>query len=769
MKKIILFIATIFTANFAISQCDIDINTATTSIDCGNTFVLTAVGTSQISLLDENFNNSTLASGWIPNQPVMFSNPCGAPPDGSPSAWFGNSQPHPRFLETTDYDVTCGGDICFMMKYATQGGSGSCEGPELTSEGVDLQYSLNSGATWVSIAYHPPLNGGYDAYQTTWNQYCYAIPAAAQTTSTRFRWIQGGSHGANNDHWGIDDVLISALNCAVYYYDWAVDGTQNTADTVITQSVNSKTYNVIYTNGIDDTCSASITIDASLSPDFDYFAPCEGEQVTFTNISTGPFTNAKWIFLNGTDTIQAPSATYTFPPGSNMDVELYIEDSVGSCTGTVTKTVVETPKLQLSVDNQVDVTCNEGEDGIVTVGVSEGTSPYTYSWSNSVSTGATADDLAFGPTTVTVVDSNGCTISETVNIDQPEPLVISNVSPDTVICIDDPVDLFAVGSGGSTAYIYEWSENGQVVANGSNVTVTPTSASTEYMLVLSEQCGSPQDTAYVTVNYPDELIPALTPDITGGCYPVAIDFTNSTNTNEVIDYTVWDYTDGNIDTIAGSGNAVHEFDLGVWGVNMEIVSERGCRYFRSYTDLIEGYPYPEANFYVNPNPVSIFESTVTAYGESSGDIVSYQWFAEEADPDYSSIQNPTLEYPSEIKNYPLILVVENGYGCTDTIQKLVRVENVVTIFTANTFTPDGDGLNDTWKPNLLGIDTQNFRLEVFNRWGETVFESQDPDGEWDGTYGGKLVKAGTYMWVIRVNDFENDNKHEFNGSVNVLR
>jgi len=767
MKNFISLIFVLFTAQWAISQCTVVINTPTTNVECGDCFTLTAVGTSTSSPLSENFNGSSLGPGWTSNVTPQYSNPCGAPPNGSIAAWFGLGT-QPREMETVAFDVSCGGDVCFEMKYATQGGSGNCEGPDQPNEGVRIQYSINGGTSWVDIQYWPP-NGGYDPMLTQWNNYCVTIPTVAETTSTKFRWFQDVGSGANFDHWGIDDVNISAINCQPYHYDWLADGTENNADTIFCLGQNTADYNVIFTNGIDDTCSATITINAGLTPDFTYDAPCEGEAVTFTNTSIGLFNNSKWIFLNGTDTIVSQNATYIFPPGSNHDVELLIEDLSGSCSGSITKTIVEVPRLEITVVNQVDATCYTGDDGIVTVGVTAGNVPYNYSWTGSASINPTADDLFAGSTTVTVTDDRGCVETETINVDEPNPLSMQNISEDTIICIDDPVNLFAQGSGGSSPFTYTWMSNGQVEASGSNVTVTPSSAPTEYTVILGEQCGSPEDTAYVVVNYPGEVDPTLVPDVTGGCYPVEVSFTNSTNTTEGIDYTIWTYSDGETDTVAGDNNTAHEFSLGVWGVDMEIVSDRGCRYFKTYEDLIEGFPYPEASFYVNPNPVSIFESKVIAYSQSGSDIISYEWFAEGANPDYSSIQNPNFEYPKVIENYPLVLVVENAYGCTDTLEKLVRVENVVTIFSPNTFTPDGDGLNDTWNTQLLGIDAQNFQLQIFNRWGEIVFESLDPDGAWDGTYGGEPVKSGTYMWIIRAFDFETDNKHEFNGTVNLLR
>src|SRR5690554_7797507 len=95
--------------------------------------------------------------------------------------------------------------------------------------------------------------------------------------------------------------------------------------------------------------------------------------------------------------------------------------------------------MQLNVVNQVDVTCYSGNDGIVTVEITDGTAPYTYSWTGSNSTSATADDLAVGTTTLTVTDDNGCVITEDFVINEPPALSVGSMSQDTIICIGDSV------------------------------------------------------------------------------------------------------------------------------------------------------------------------------------------------------------------------------------------------------------------------------------------------------------------------------------------
>lgn len=549
---------------------------------------------------------------------------------------------------------------------------------------------------------------------------------------------------------------------APYTYLWPG---LNNATTQTVNNVGAGTYTVEMTDANGCLSTTNVTVG-----DTPATFPTSFTQVSCPGGSDGTAT-ASMQPIQGTVTYQwnDPNAQTT-STATGLEAGTYeciVTSSVG-CADTVSVTVTEIPGMVVNIVNQVDVTCNSGNDGIAEVSVTDGTAPYTYSWNGSSSTTEEATDLFVGTSTVTITDANGCVVSQDVTLGEPDRLLIAQKSQDTVICIGDSVNLFATGTGGSSQYNFTWTDNGQNVGMGGSIFVTPSSDSTQYRVILTEQCGSPADTSYVVVKHPLDVNVGLSPDVTGACFPVEVNFDNVTVTGETIDYTIWGYSDGEQDTIYGQNPAYHEFGEGTWDVTMEVVIDRGCRYVDTFPSLVEGYSYPEANFYTNPNPASIFEPEVNAFSQSGSNIVSYNWLAEGADPEFATSQNPTFVYPSEVQNYPLILVVENGFGCTDTLEKLVRIENEVLIFAPNTFTPDGNGLNDRWKVEILGIDVQNFRLQIFNRWGEKVFESLDPNAEWDGTYGDKIVKEGTYIWTITANDYENDNKYEFNGSINVI-
>ena len=82
----------------------------------------------------------------------------------------------------------------------------------------------------------------------------------------------------------------------------------------------------------------------------------------------------------------------------------------------------------------------------------------------------------------------------------------------------------------------------------------------------------------------------------------------------------------------------------------------------------------------------------------------------------------------------MVLVAYSPLGCTDTASTIISLTEELIYYIPNAFTPDGLGVNNVFKPEVFsGIDIYDFRLQIFNRWGEIIFESFDPLGSWDGT------------------------------------
>ncbi len=210
--------------------CNITITADSTSICPGEPVNLLATGNLVGSPLNTDFNNSTVGVGWASAAAVSFTNNVCASPslDGSIYMWMQNAA-GPRSLETNAMDVSAGGDLSFEYRQASNNGNASpCESPDQgsgTYEGIYVQYSIDGGGSWITFKYIYPngTTGSFGAeggltgcgeYVKDWSKMAYPIPAAAQTASTKFRWIQTKVTSASSDNWGLDNVVISTPTVA---------------------------------------------------------------------------------------------------------------------------------------------------------------------------------------------------------------------------------------------------------------------------------------------------------------------------------------------------------------------------------------------------------------------------------------------------------------------------------------------------------------------------------------------------------------------------
>ena len=256
------------------AQCEVVATALPNDITCGTCVTLTAFGEGQgNSVFTESFNTGA-PTGWQSTAQATYSNPCDpSGVDGTPHLWMGDATGVPRQMTTTAFDFTgasAGATICFDMLFAEQGDASPCEGPDEPDEGVYLQYSTDNGNTWVTIHYFDP-NGGNDASLVNWNNWCFALPAAALTANTQIRWFQDNDSGADYDHWGLDNVNIY-FNDPTYNITWQHDnysyGVGNGGGDNPTQVCPqvTTTYTVSMTNGTS-TCTDNVTITVT-DPEF---------------------------------------------------------------------------------------------------------------------------------------------------------------------------------------------------------------------------------------------------------------------------------------------------------------------------------------------------------------------------------------------------------------------------------------------------------------------------------------------------------------------
>lgn len=476
----------------------------------------------------------------------------------------------------------------------------------------------------------------------------------------------------------------------------------------------------------------------------------------------------------------SPNGTWSGPTGAavnmpynpvtmNPGIYTYSVDSNG-CVSSATITVTE---IVVTVNvAPTNVSCHGANNGSVLVNVTNGTS-YTLNGGAATPIAGspfTINNLAPGPYTIDVTNAIGCTDQELFTITEPPALNITSISPDVTICPGASTNLTATSAGGSTAHTLTWVDGATIVGTGSPITVTPVAASTQYCVILTEACGSMPDTACVIVSHPQDIIPVFTPDIVEGCFPVDVNFTNNSTGGTVVT-TVVDYGDGITETLNGMAGSAHQYELpGVYTVTITVTSDLGCVYTATFTDMITVFDKPQAYFDILPNPVSMFNPQVQLLSNSSNDVVTFDWDITQGTPSNASTANVYAQFPEGVAgNYNVTLYVYNQEGCVDSVTRIVQVVSDVLIYAPNAFTPDGDEFNQSWFIHIDGIDMTDFNLKVFNRWGEIVFESNDPKGAWDGTYDGQIVPSGMYTWTIETKDINTDEKYTFEGHVTILR
>jgi hypothetical protein len=201
-----------------------------------------------------------------------------------------------------------------------------------------------------------------------------------------------------------------------------------------------------------------------------------------------------------TATPTSPQVTYQWSNGQTTQTAVGLVAGTYTCTisagagcsDILTVNVTEIPPMQAAITNQTNVTCNSALNGTATVNASLGTAPYSYDWSGSTNLTNSVTDLPAGANTVIVSDANGCTVNLNFNLTEPNPLSIIQHTPDTLICANSIITLRALGTGGSSAYTYSWTENGTPIGTGTSIVVTPNGTVNNYCVTLSEQCGSPE-------------------------------------------------------------------------------------------------------------------------------------------------------------------------------------------------------------------------------------------------------------------------------------
>ena len=506
-----------------------------------------------------------------------------------------------------------------------------------------------------------------------------------------------------------------------------------------------------------NTDTQSIVINVTPVADFSTTAPkCTGLDVDFTNTGTTGV-NYSWDLGSGatpaTSTLENPTGIVYSTPGSKI-ITLITDNGTCSDTSIQTITINETPAVSFTSSSPqcagsgVDFTntgssgfnwnfdWDFGQDASPTVSSSENPTGVNYS------TGGTK------LVTFTISDQY-CSNTDTSSI-----LIYSLPSAfagsDTTICANDTVQ---IGSAPVSNMIYQWYPTNSIVISNpsiSNPLATPVSPVTNYILTVTDSNTSCVNTDSVVITMLDPIVANAGPDVEI-CRNDTVQIGAAYIESQIYSWT----PDTGISDTSISSPFVSPDSTTIY--TLTVTNNYACR---TVTDevMVLVHQLPD----INAGPDDTITTGSSAQLVATGGV-QYEW-----SPSWglnnSGIYNP-IAGPDSTITY--IVWGTDIYGCSqsDTMTLTVLAPG---FWLPTAFTPDNDGLNDVLY--VRGSGMAEFEFSIFDRWGHTIFYSQDPSRGWDGTKepSGEIMPEGAYVYVIKavLSDGTPINQ---NGLINLVR
>jgi gliding motility-associated-like protein len=416
------------------------------------------------------------------------------------------------------------------------------------------------------------------------------------------------------------------------------------------------------------------------------------------------------------------------------------------------------PSGVLTINSTVtNVTCFGYNDGQINVTMTGGTAPYTYFWLGS---GATTEDLTNvspGSYTVAVTDNNNCVTSATITVNQPSTPLSASILQNPISCYGyNDGQLSAIGAGGTIPYTYLWN-------TAQTTSVISSLGAGGYTVTITDASGCQSSISDFLTN-PTPFIANFAVSDAVACNPATVNFYNSTVGNYIS--ASWTLSNG---TLSNNLNGFQEaFNAtGCYDLTLTVVAANGCIATNTVADAVCIVAGPTASF-TSTTPEIDFETGAITFTNTSINEDQVLW--EFGDGTQSTITDPTHFYTAQTYgSYDVTLFAIDSNGCIDSITQTFELNDDLKVNVPNSFTPNGDGLNDEFIPIFnMANSVKEYRFEVYNRWGQIVFETNDITLGWDGKYKGKICQTGTYNWIVYYQDYDK-NPYNINGHANLLK
>ncbi len=677
----------------------------------------------------------------------------------------------------------------------------------------DFEGGTTAAANNFTTAYIPGTGGSWGLLSTGGQ---YAIATSPSLTHTNFVFCADHTSGSGNmlvanGAWTAGTVVWSqtvpiSVNTDYLFSFWATNvvNNPNTSDLQLyvngipigpvnatTTSCNWLQISDVWNSGANTSATLEIVNQSTAASGNDFaiddisFAPICVAQDTIVITHEVPIQNTMVIDpvcvgqANGEIHVtNALAIEYSMDNGTTWQVDSFFvglpAGNYSICSRSalgcvICENVVVTDPAPVTITVGADSTiCQNGSANLVAT--ANGGTAFDYHWDF---TNALANTQVVSPTTTTsytVYAENelGCispteTITITVN-----PTLSGTISPTVTICPGFSATPFATASGGNGGpYTFAWSSGPiNVDPTDDAITVAPQTTTT-YTVTISDAC----ETTPITLS--TEVIVAPVPEPSyqilseAQCEPGIFQVMNTTDPNLSASI-VW-VVNGEEVFVDQEIITTQAYNAGSYDLEMTVTSFDGCITYLLFEDALVVAPSPTAGFTFSPSPPTMFNTQVLFNNSSTG-ATTYEWTFESGAPAGSTVENPSTVFPDgQIGTYEVQLIAISDLGCTDTALLDVQVYPEVILYAPNTFTPDGDEFNQDWRVFIEGVDIYDFQLTIYNRWGEAIWETQDPEQGWDGNYNGRPVPIGTYSWFIRTRDLLNDDKYEFEGHVNVIK
>ena len=407
-------------------------------------------------------------------------------------------------------------------------------------------------------------------------------------------------------------------------------------------------------------------------------------------------------------------------------------------------------------------------------------SPFTMYWTdgtNNFTSGpsqiVTKDSLITSTVfSVYAQDNLGC-VSETeqvlINV---YDLLSFDMDPDQIICAGSQLMIGVENIAGGEGFGYDvyWDIGDGLIIDQDSIIVIPSEPSV-YCVHVNDQCETPFVDSCITIS-PTLYVPvsfSVTSD-TASCPPYLASFSNTTDPASVASAS-WNFGDGGVATGINSVDHIY-YESGNYSVSLSVTDPDGCVFDTTIADVITMYPEPVADFSTSPTIPTLINSTVQFNNESVGFEESYWLFDTINQLGEAHVENPFFVFPDQNPDeYFNRLTVMNEYGCYDFITKMLVIEEDLTLYAPNSFSPNGDGKNDYFFIKAKELDPIFFQLTIFDRWGNIVFSSNDINEKWNGSVNGSeyYSQPGVFVYTLAYKINQSTEKVEVMGSVTLIK